>query len=182
MENMEKETENERINLYDSDTSECYTEDEYRECCDIPEGEIDQNSYYSWVNDCQSNDWNEFKTVTDKYDGSIYITGSLGRWDGVHEIFPVYVGDNEPGSSALTRAISKCMGGSCSDIKIDLLVEEGALEVTVSHHDGTNTFYLRPLTKEGDSLASDIEMYGEDETYRSSDITFGKFKKEDFDS
>ena len=91
MENMEKEKEQERINLYNSDTSECYTEDEYRECCDISEGEIDQESYCSWVSDCQSDDWNEFKTLTDKYDGSIYITGSLGRWDGVHEIFPVYI-------------------------------------------------------------------------------------------
>jgi hypothetical protein len=85
----------------------------------------------------------ELEYVDKKYEGFI-VTGSLGLWYGKKEIYPEYFAD-------LTEAYNKTVD-KCDDVIVKLI--EGSLEVSGMHHDGTNTLYIRPLSKEGAEIFS----------------------------
>jgi len=70
------------------------------------------------------------------------ITGSVGRWDGRHEIMPYF-------ADGLAGAITVC-SQSCEDLTAEY--DTTAVYVTASHHDGRNSFTLRRLSPKGERL------------------------------
>lgn len=128
------------------DTSDSNME-EYRqmlaEADDRNPEDIDDDLIYDCVYDDINCDWENFqydiKAYDKKFPNAKYrITGSLGLWDGRHEIIPVVV-------KTLEAAINKCYGNDSTN---DYTVEEdqyGKLHITYSHHDGNNYFVVMKL-------------------------------------
>ena len=61
------------------------------------------------------------------------IEGTLGLWDGKHEIEPVF-------EDTVSQAVKRCLG-DCPDIVIEK-TENNKLEITTLHHDGRNSFTI----------------------------------------
>ena len=68
------------------------------------------------------------------------IMGSLGLWNGRHNIYTTKCDD-------LVSAINKCVG-SAQNVVIRL--NNGYIEVNAMHHDGTNCFEIHILNKLGE--------------------------------
>lgn len=71
----------------------------------------------------------------------VVITGSLGLWDGRHEIKPVKC-------DTLQEALGKCCNDDIEDIEI---YEDryGNFLLNCYHHDGTNHFLIKRWTPKG---------------------------------
>lgn len=185
--NMEKEIENKNENeilLYSTDPDDySLSREEYRECCELEDDEeIEDSSYYGWVDACMESYTDDFFAgCNNKFDNcEVMIEGTLGLWNGNHAIWPVYVEGDERESS-VTKAILKC-GNVSGDttMNVRLVKDQGVIRCEVSHHDGTNVLYIKKLTKEGERMARYIEMYGEDDENRYANLTYEKFTEEDF--
>ena len=123
------------------------TYQDYKEYCEeegIEAGAEDSTEFYGWLNkETEINREDFFANL--KYSKNVneypcYIIGHLGLWWGNPEIKGVIC-------DTLTEAIHKCMDGA-QDIEI-ISDNDGEVTVKGHHHDGTNVFYIRPLTKEG---------------------------------
>lgn len=69
-------------------------------------------------------------------DGPVVITGTLGLWDGKHNIRPVECED-------IRSAIMKCIGSDGQLMDEDDLTFDGIdVHVKSHHHDGTNEFTI----------------------------------------
>ena len=172
--------ERQRYCLYSED-SDNYDEDQYRECCDLePDEEIESDSYWDWVNDCISADWDSFMYECDKHlsDRPVLVTGYSGLWDGVHEIIPTIVRDDSE-HCALVNAVFMCQVNGQSETEV-WLEPDGTVSIDVTHHDGSNHKTVRLLTPEGYRIADDIAEYGEDSEYKADQITFEPFTPKHF--
>lgn len=172
--------EKQRICLYSDDTSG-YSEDEYRECCDMePDEEINYSSFWAWVNDSICAYWEDFmhECYKNMPDNAVLITGTSGLWDGTHEIVPVIVRGDEK-ECALVKAIGMCQVNGQSDTEV-WLEPDGTVSINVTHHDGFNHKTVRLLTDRGLEIAEDIEEYGDESEYRPEQIEFEPFKIEHF--
>lgn len=89
--------------------------------------EIIFDSTKSWDN------WDEIQESLDCIDGSVTITGTLGLWNGTHEIIPVEC-------ESLSEAITKCIGRDTENLVIK--EDENKYYVSCSHYDGTNRFTI----------------------------------------
>ncbi len=69
--------------------------------------------------------------------GKWVIVGTLGLWNGPHAIEPVVMDE-------LDKAVIRC---TYDDIK--LTYDSDSLQVSTTHHDGTNTFTIRKLSQKG---------------------------------
>lgn len=88
--------------------------------------------------------WIIFEELFDRGTGEYVITGSLGLWDGRHEVYCDEI------FSSLTDAINKTINGDCY-----VTVKEGKygkLMVDIAHHDGTNHFEIKELTSKGKEM------------------------------
>lgn len=72
-------------------------------------------------------------------DEKVVILGTLGLWNGTHDIIPV-ICDN------IEIAINKCIN-NMDDFKISQ--ENGSICVEAYHHDGTNNFTIKLLNEKG---------------------------------
>lgn len=72
-------------------------------------------------------------------DEKVVILGTLGLWNGRHEIEPCVCSDIE-------KAINKCIG-KADDFCIKQ--EKGYIFVDAYHHDGTNNFIIKLLNDKG---------------------------------
>ena len=70
----------------------------------------------------------------------VVVTGTLGLWWGHPEIKPERI-------ESVYEAIQKCIGSDGDYVKVEF--NDGKLDVQVSHHDGTNCFTIRALSKKG---------------------------------
>lgn len=68
------------------------------------------------------------------------ITGSLGLWNGRHNIYATKCDD-------LVSAINKCVGNAQNVV---IRLNNGCIEVNAMHHDGTNCFEIHILNKLGE--------------------------------
>lgn len=84
-------------------------------------------------------DFNDKIEHADKEHDGYIIVGTLGLWNGKKDIYPEYYSD-------LTEAYQKCTK-SADDVIVTLI--DGALEVSATHHDGTNGLYIKALTRRG---------------------------------
>ena len=69
-------------------------------------------------------------------DGPVTIKGTLGLWDGKHDIRPVNCSD-------IRTAIRKCLGNDGEILSSSNISYDGDIvNLVVSHHDGQNVFRL----------------------------------------
>lgn len=134
--------------LYDNHNinyAECF--EAFKEYCmdnDIDHTQYNEDSerFLNWLYDSLSMDWDDLMDNI-KYDKNnnvdCVVTGSLGLWDGRHDIdakhFPT-----------LDRAINACISG-CDYIIIT--ENEGVINIQGIHHDGTNNFEIYKLNAKG---------------------------------
>jgi len=126
------------------DTTVSFTYQDYVENCeDIEEEPAPENSaeFLLWCADMRENyyldDLANLRCSKDMC--PCLITGSLGLWWGHPDIEPVLCPDIE-------SAVKKCFG-SCDDIRVEF--EDGVYTCYAMHHDGTNVFEVRKLSKKG---------------------------------
>lgn len=108
------------------------------------------NEYWDWISDmiqCDYDDFFDNLKYADCAQQPCVITGTLDLWFGTPDIEPVMEPD-------LGTAIKHCQA-DCDAIQVDLT--NGVVEVRALHHDGTNCFEIRPLTKRGVRLMEDGE-------------------------
>ena len=122
----------------------CY--EDYVEWCednDIEPGDENSQDYYEWIlKNTQENfdcDLDNIKTHK-PWAVPVVVTGTLGLWWGHPEIKPERI-------ESVYEAIQKCIGRDGDYVKVEF--NDGKLDVQVSHHDGTNCFTIRALSKKG---------------------------------
>ena len=127
------------------DTEDAPSYNDYLDFCkanDFKPAEEDSEEFYSYVRDTQSiwyNDELDNIKFSKENNTPVLVTGSLGLWDGRHDIYPVLCED-------LHEAVVKCAGSS-NDVKVEF--DNGVIHVAGYHHDGTNRFTIHKLSALG---------------------------------
>lgn len=134
-----------------------FTYDEYVEYCNDndfePMGEY-SNDYFDWCAEEAQANYEADRTnieCSSMNEGQFIITGSLGLWNGRHEIISSKTYDR------LLDAIDACMP-NC-DFEIDVDWHNGVVEVSVAHHDGTNCFEIHQLSKKGERAVESADYW-----------------------
>lgn len=115
-------------------------------------------------------EYNDFMEIIDKvnkeYEGFL-VCGTLGLWHGKKDIYPEYFHD-------LTEAVNKCWENMDY---VSAYLTDGCLNVNGSHHDGSNGYYIYPLSKEGCDIITSWEEGYEDDYFEDmkEDDFFKKF-------
>lgn len=73
--------------------------------------------------------------------GKFFVSGVLGLWNGRPEVHAEEIFDS------LLSAIDRCISDSIIDYEVEF--NNGVVEVSAHHHDGTNCFTIQALTEEG---------------------------------
>ena len=134
--------------IYDSGRE--VTMDELREHCELNEIEVPEegsSEYWDWVATFQEWDWQDFVEnlkCSRRRPEKVVITGTLGLWDGRHEIVPVLTDMDDP-EKFLGLFTRNC---GC-DYRVRVGYDEDGLYVSTSHHDGTNCLHIREVTPDG---------------------------------
>lgn len=178
-----------KIVLYTDDESDWLSRESYRSCYDLADDEDvegdpnDDENYYNWVYDCKSSYLEDMREALRRnpQDSPVIITGTVGSWFSKRAIMPAIVSSSDGDSNTWT-AIRKCtsLSGDVS-FTITLNKDDGSLEITVSHHDGTNCFTLRKVAKESWDLIDWLENEGEDDEHKYSDIVYTEFTSDEFE-
>lgn len=100
----------------------------------------DSNEFQNWASE-QAQIWfdedlgeiQRFKA----YNTDLIITGTLGLWSGRKEIVPVE-------ACSVYDAIMRCCK-NCDDCVVEY--DNGYIKIKANHHDGTNSFVVRPVDK-----------------------------------
>ena len=126
-----------------------YTEwfEEFKEYCqdnDIDATQYDEYSdkFHQWIYDTLSMEWDDmmFDIKHDKENNvDCVVTGTLGLWDGKHNIIPRHF-------PTLEKAINACVDNMDYIIVTE---DEGTIFVTGIHHDGRNHFEIHKLNAKG---------------------------------
>jgi hypothetical protein len=98
--------------------------------------------FYKWCDDeTQTNIECDFDNLkwSKIANADFVLTGSIGRWNGTFDIQPMHY-------TSLTKAIKAAIG-KCD--YYDVRYIDGVIDICASHHDGTNLFTLRLLSKKG---------------------------------
>ena len=182
MENNKVNNEKKVVVLYDS--SEDFPYEDYVEFCEMndiePAGENSQD-YWDWVSQTRSDYYDDLMSNLSwtKIDSPVMITGSLGLWDGKHDIFPVVVKSDGYGKKfsdgytgydtpSMKSAIQKCCDGR-DTLNVEVKFEDGKIVVYAHHHDGCNVFEIHVLSEKGCKLSDEAAENGEnccpDETW-----------------
>lgn len=162
--------------LLSTDTDQ-YTYEDYKEWCD--ECDVDciyeegSTEFYDWVHEQIDEDihCDKINMKDSEYaERNFIITGSLGLWDGKHNIRPVF-------EHGLCEAIDYTIKGrDIWDFDVFLNDDEDYITVHAKHHDGTNVFEIHMLTREGAEAWE--KAY---EEYEYGDADFPELKEEWFE-
>lgn len=103
--------------------------------------DIDDEDVYRFMYEDVDIDWDNFTSDCNAYDkkhpySTYEITGSLGLWNGRHNIYPVE-------EKILLKAIERCLGNNAQE---DIVIKEdqfGSMIVEYHHHDGCNIFTIK---------------------------------------
>lgn len=107
-----------------------------------PQGK-ESHDYFRW---CEDETEMNFEADLDNIEGHsaynvpVIMTGTIGRWNGDFEIVPVVC-------KSVFSAIDMCRGKDILDIEV--FFDDGKIEVAAHHHDSTNHFTIRALSKKG---------------------------------
>ena len=113
------------------------------EDCGIEPAEEDSNAYWEWCAEQRDFNYEDDMYAIEEceaYNVPCIITGRLGLWNGRHGIAPTKC-------DSVYDGIQKCIGQSIDDV--DVKFNNGVIEVTAHHHDGTNVFEIHALSKKG---------------------------------
>lgn len=116
---------------------------DYKEFCEVNGYTPTKKGFTQWVaQEIQDNYEQDLENIKNckQYNVPVLITGRLGLWDGSHEIVPVV-------ETSVHSAIKRMLGRDINDI--DAWYDNGRIEVSTYHHDGTNNFEIRALSKKG---------------------------------
>lgn len=144
-------TKNIKAVLYDSDVELTYSDYQtYLADNDMSESQLSYDDYVSnmidleyedFMTNMQYSSYNEYKCV---------ILGSLGRWNGRKQIVPC-VEEN------LSKAIKRCMNvRGFYYIKVEQ--KNNTILVSISHHDGIDTFEIHLLNKRGEKATMNADL------------------------
>jgi hypothetical protein len=130
------------ITLFDNyNVSEDFDEEKkgLQEC--NPDMEITDEMVWESLSDCERDEWDACKdTLHDIFgDNNVIAMGKAGTWRGRFECGRLF-GD-------IDKAVSACIK-DCDNIKV-VQLGNGIVEITSSHHDGTNTFEIKGITERG---------------------------------
>lgn len=125
------------------DGTPIYADDEaglkYRDENNIPYTKLDNWEYDCWTAQedfemlVHELDDEKYKTEARRF-AKVKIYGTLGLWDGKHDIYPEECDDWE-------TAIRKCIGRDIEDFEI-YQAGNWTVYIDAHHHDGTNRFKL----------------------------------------
>ena len=108
--------------------------------------------------DMNIDEYDDFIRTLECYYGCYVITGTLGLWDGVHEIYPDV-------QMTMKYVMNKCVNNEEFIFEQE---DDGSITITVIHHDGRNIFNIHELTAQGyrlyDDMDSDIQQIMTDES------------------
>lgn len=155
----------EKYTLIDTYCEGGYTYEDYKEWCEEmgeEPAEEDSIEYWNWIGDTLERDVDDFfANLSWATETPVLIMGSCGTWMGKREIVPVffqsadyekvYNGEWRYTNPALKRAIKKCIN-NVDAFKVEF--DNGVINVYGYHHDGTNCFEIRPLSKKGEEYAT----------------------------
>ena len=123
---------------------------DYLEYCEeegIQAEDEDSIEFYEWCEDEARINFDADLENIRFYEGykiPVVITGTLGLWWGHPEIEPVR-------TESVYDALERCFRG-CDHVTVEF--DNGRIEVSASHHDGTNCFTIRALSKKGEQRKS----------------------------
>ena len=137
--------------LYDSDVELTYSDyHAYLADNDMSESQLSYDDYVSRIIDL------EYESFMTNIQDSSYnnckciILGSLGRWNGRKQIVPC-VEEN------LSKAIKRCMNvRGFYYIKVEQ--RNNSILVSISHHDGIDTFEIHLLNKRGEKATMNADL------------------------
>lgn len=127
----------------------------YKENLELTDEEMEDVSderIWNYISDCKAIEFNALLINLkhgDYADCPCVIMGSLGLWNGRHEIYATPTNDFE-------EAIRKCVK-DCDYIEVCQV--GGHIEVSASHHDGTNHFEIHLLNNKGIDAKYRLEMF-----------------------
>ena len=134
--------ETKRITCLDTSNYNGYVYEDYVDYCgdnNLKIGEEDSKDFYDWQARMRDYDVEDFWDNLKNTDfGECEVSGSLGLWWGTPNIEPKRF-DN------LYDAVRECIDNSTLDLCVYL--ENGILYVDAIHHDGTNSFVIKPMIK-----------------------------------
>ena len=118
------------------------TRDEYEDwCADCGDIEPTDSGYYEFaVDETECNMDSDMYEIRHNYNFPVVVEGRLGLWWGKPEIEPKRF-------ESVESAIRACVGNDDCVFSVDWV--DGVLEVSVSHHDGTNHFTISQLSAKG---------------------------------
>ena len=122
--------------------------DEIREFCECNDSEVPEEgsqAYWDIVNDTHEMEAEDFEGNCPEI-GWCIMQGTCGLWDGPSDCGTVAEIGN--GKELLRFAYT---GRGIEDVRISVSKKDG-LEISAYHHDGTNHYVLRQLTKAGKSF------------------------------
>lgn len=124
-----------------------FSYEEYKEMCEECERTCHEEDSPEWWEDMQElteEDWDCFEAnmkYSEYNEQPCMIVGSLGLWHGTHHIVPVKC-------NSIMEAIKKCLSPNY-DFECEVKLQDGHIEVNITHHDGTNCFEIHLLSKKG---------------------------------
>ena len=178
--------------IYDSQMELSY--EEYVDYCETNEIEPHEDcssEYYSWVSSMRQEYGEDLmqNIAWSKIDYPLLITGTLGLWDGRHEIYSVPVKSSGYGKMystgyrgydvpSIKEAIEKCIRNS-DILDYEVRYENGVIIVIAKHHDGVNRFEIHKLSQKGVRGMQAAENRGE--YCYPKDWWFAKIKLDEID-
>ena len=122
---------------------EDYSYEDYCAFCDandVAPCKEGSDDFYSWLADEIEMNWDDFQCELSHfapYDAEVVVEGTLGLWYGKRTIEPTEF-------DCVLKAVQKCIN-SADDVVIRY--EKGIITVDAYHHDGHNSFTIRPRDK-----------------------------------
>ena len=129
-----------KTNYFDTDpASYADSRDAFMEDCEFNDLDPGTEDFNEWCARCARDDFDDFLDnlrYSKENDRPCIITGTLGLWDGRHEVIPVEM-------ETLEAAVKRCIGESTETA--EGFLEDGVFTVKARHHDGTNVFTISPV-------------------------------------
>lgn len=134
------------VNYTIYDSSEILNYEDYKEICEAnfrPIYPDDSEDYWDEVYHQKELDWENFNdNIEYAHVGEpCMLMGSVGLWNGRRDIVPMLC-------DSISDAIHKALSGNY-DKEVTVELNDGHLDVYVSHHDGTHSFEIWLLSEKG---------------------------------
>lgn len=142
--------------------SEMYKYEYYLEYCKINGFEANEDNsddYWKWVSfeeECNYNDFFENLKYCDAEKHKYAMTYTLREWDGKYD--GIYVRE----FNGLSDAIKTAFGSSRYYEGYKVSFTDGEFIVSCLHHDGTNVFRIRCISKHGERAFDGLTKYDEE--------------------